>query len=218
VAVSLSKLPWYGQIGAFLALSVAGLFAFYYLYASPMQEDMAQRQRKLDALQADIRKSQAIAQRLPQFRAEVGELETRLETLKNVLPEEKDMGDLLRRLHTLALQSNLTIRNFKPAPAPVTKQLHAEVPINLEIDGAYHNLGLFFDRVSKFPRIIHIGAIDIKGKDKQEPNSTITADFVATTFVLLENKPVAAAAAGPGKPGAPAATPATAQAGRGGAR
>jgi type IV pilus assembly protein PilO len=214
VAVSLSKLPWYGQIGAFLALSVAGLFSFYYLYASPMQEEMAQRQRKLEALQADIRKSQAIAQRLPQFRAEVGELETRLETLKNVLPEEKDMGDLLRRLHTLALQSNLTIRNFKPAPAPVTKTLHAEVPINLEIDGAYHNLGLFFDRVSKFPRIIHIGAINIKGKDKQEPNSTITADFVATTFVLLENKPAAPA----GKPGAPAATPAAAPAGRGGAR
>jgi type IV pilus assembly protein PilO len=206
VAVTLTKLPWYGQIGAFLALSVAGVAAFFYLYASPMQEEMTQRQRKLDALQADIRKSQAIAQRLPQFRAEVGELETRLETLKNVLPEEKDMGDLLRRLHTLALQSNLTIRNFKPAPAPITKQLHAEVPINLEIDGAYHNLGLFFDRVSKFPRIIHIGNIAIKGKDKQEVNSTITADFVATTFVLLENKP----APPPGKPGAPAAAPAAA--------
>ncbi len=200
MAVTLSKLPWYGQIGAFLALSLASLLAFFYLYVTPMQEEMAQRQRKLDTLQADIRKSQAIAQRLPQFRAEVGELETRLETLKNVLPEVKDMGDLLRRLHTLAVQSNLTIRNFKPAPAPITKQLHMEIPIDLEIDGAYHNLGLFFDRVSKFPRIIHISGINIKAKDKQEATSTITADFVATTFVLLENKAPAAAA----KPGAPA--------------
>jgi type IV pilus assembly protein PilO len=206
--VTLQKLPWYGQIGAFLALSVAGVAAFYYLYASPMQEEMAQRQKRLEALQADIRKSQAIAQRLPQFRAEVGELETRLETLKNVLPEEKDIGDLLRRLHTLALQSNLQIRSFKPAPAPIVKQLHAEVPINLEIDGTYHNLGTFFDRVSKFPRIIHIGNLAMKEKDKQEPNSTITADFVATTFVLLENKPAPATPAKPGAPGAPAAVPA----------
>lgn len=197
--VTLTKLPWYGQIGAFFALAVAGVLAFFYLYASPMQEEMAQRQRQLEALQADIRKSQAIAQRLPQFRAEVGELETRLETLKNVLPEEKDMGDLLRRLHTLAVQSNLTIRNFKPAPQ-VPQQLHAEIPINLEVDGAYHNVGLFFDRVSKFPRIIHIGNINIKGKDTQEPNSTITADFVATTFVLLENKPAAAPGTAPGGP------------------
>jgi type IV pilus assembly protein PilO len=215
--VTLTKLPWYGQIGAFFALSVAGVAAFFYLYASPMQGEMALRRKKLEALQADIRKSQAIAQRLPQFRSEVGELETRLETLKNVLPEEKDMGDLLRRLHTLAVQSNLTIRNFKPAPQPITKQLHAEIPINLEIDGAYHNVGLFFDRVSKFPRIIHIGSIDIKGKDKQEPNSTITADFVATTFVLLDPSKVPPPAATTAK-GRPAAKPAAAGAAKGGAR
>jgi Tfp pilus assembly protein PilO len=188
VAVSLSKLPWYGQIGAFLALSIAGVAVFFYMYVTPMQERMAERQRSLDTLQAGIRKSQGIAQRLPQFRAEVSELETRLETLKNVLPEEKDIGDLLRRLQTLAVQSNLTIRGFKPGGSPVTKQLHSEFPYVLQLDGAYHNLGTFFDRVSKFPRIIHIGSINIKGKEKQEPNSTITADCVATTFVLLESK------------------------------
>lgn len=214
MAVTLTKLPWYGQIGAFFALSVAGVVAFFYLYASPAQAEMAVRRKKLEALQADIRKSQAIAQRLPQFRAEVGELETRLETLKNVLPEEKDMGDLLRRLHTLAVQSNLTILVFKPAPQPITKQLHAEWPINVELAGAYHNVGLFFDRVSKFPRIIHIGNVDIKGKDKQEPNSTITADFVATTFVLLDpSKAAPPAAAGKGR----AVKPAVAAA-KGGAR
>jgi type IV pilus assembly protein PilO len=193
VAGTLTKLPWYGQVGAFLGLSAAGVAAFFYLYVSPMQEEMTQRQRKLDALQVDIRKSQAIAQRLPQFRAEVADLEMRLETLKNVLPEEKDMGDLLRRLQTLAVQSNLTIRAFKPSATPVAKQLHSEVPINLQLDGAYHNLAIFFDRVAKFPRIIHISGIDIKAKDRQEPNSTVTADCVATTFVLLESKKPTAA-------------------------
>jgi Tfp pilus assembly protein PilO len=188
VAGTLTKLPWYGQVGAFLGLSVAGVAAFFYLYVTPMNDEMTQRQRKLDALQVDIRKSQAIAQRLPQFRAEVADLETRLETLKNVLPEEKDMGDLLRRLQTMAVQSNLTIRSFKPSPTPVAKQLHAEVPIGLQLDGAYHNLAIFFDRVSKFPRIIHISGIAIKAKDRPEPNSTITADCVATTYVLLEGK------------------------------
>ncbi len=192
MAGTLTKLPWYGQVGAFLGLSAAGLAAFFYLYVTPMQEQMAQRQRKLDALQVDIRKSQAIAQRLPQFRAEVADLEVRLETLKNVLPEEKDMGDLLRRLQTLAVQSNLTIRGFKPAPAPVQKELHAEVPISLQLDGAYHNLATFFDRVSKFPRIIQISGIVIKAKDRPEPNSTITADCIATTYVLTENKKPAA--------------------------
>lgn len=194
MAGTLTKLPWYGQVGAFLGLSAAGVAAFFYLYVSPMQQEMTQRQRKLDALQVDIRKSQAIAQRLPQFRAEVADLEMRLETLKNVLPEEKDMGDLLRRLQTLAVQSNLTIRTFKPAETPVAKQLHAEWPINLQLDGAYHNLAIFFDRVAKFPRLIHVNGVTVKAKERQEPNSTLTADCVATTFVLLEGRKAGAPA------------------------
>ena len=119
-----------------------------------------------------------------------------------MLPEEKDAAEILRRIQTLAVQSNLEVKRFKPA-APVTKQLHAEVPYTVEVEGGYHNLGLFFDRVSKFPRLINISDITIKAKDKQEPNSTITAEFVATTFVLLSTPPKTDKPTAP--PGQPAA-------------
>jgi type IV pilus assembly protein PilO len=93
-----------------------------------------------------------------------------------------------------ASRSNLEIKGFKPNPT-VTKELHAEWPITLELEGTYHNLALFFDRVGKFTRIVNISGLDVKSKDKPQPNSTITATCVATTFVLLD-KPV------PAKPGA----------------
>ena len=206
--VNLSKLPWYTQVGTFLALSIAGMAAFYYFYAAPKQEEMAAQQRQLEGLRTEIGEGLATARKLPEFRAEVQALEARLQGLKTVLPEEKDVGDLLRRLQTLAVQSNLTIRAFKPG-AVVPKQMYAEVPYALELEGDYHNLGLFFDRVSKFPRIINISDIDIKGKDKPEPNSTITAQCLATTFVLIESPPAkpgapgAASAAAPGRPAVP---------------
>ena len=57
----------------------------------------------------------------------------------------------------------------------MTKQTHAEWPITLELDGTYHNLGLFFDCVSKFPRIINVSGVTIKSKDKPQAGSTITA-------------------------------------------
>ena len=79
----------------------------------------------------------------------------------------ENFADLLRSLQTLAVQSNLTIRVFKPAPV-VTKELHAEWPINIELDGTYHNLGLFFDRISRFSRIINIGNIVLKAKDRPD--------------------------------------------------
>jgi type IV pilus assembly protein PilO len=183
--ISLSKLPWYAQIGAFVVVSGLAVFGFWKFYVSEMQADINARQTRLTALKADISKGVATARRLPQFQSEVAELERRLENLRAVLPEQKDVGDLLRRIQTLAMQSSLHIKGFKPAPI-VTKQMHAEWPINLELDGTYHNLGRFFDQVGKFSRIINVSGIHIKAKDKPTLESTISAECVATTFVLFE--------------------------------
>jgi type IV pilus assembly protein PilO len=167
----------------------------------PAEQALAVQRQRLATLRVDISQGMSIARQLPQFQAQVSDLQTRLDGLKAILPEEKDFGDLLRSLQTLAVQSNLTIKVFKPAPV-VTKELHAEWPINIELEGTYHNLGLFFDRISRFPRIINIGNIAVKAKDKPDQNTSISVACVATTFVLIEA--AKAAAAGPG-PGAPAA-------------
>jgi len=162
------------------------------------------RQQQLKELQGDIAKGVSTAKKLPEFQSQVTDLEAKLESLSAVLPEEKDAADLLRRMQTVATQSNLTIKSFKPSPT-VTQQLHAEWPIQLELDGTYHNLAIFFDRVSKFTRIVNIGNVDIRGKERPEPNSTISARCVATTFVLLDREAVSTAKAKPGakpKPGA----------------
>jgi type IV pilus assembly protein PilO len=194
--ISLTKLPWYAQVGAFVVLAAGGIGAYYYYYEEPLQTDMALRQTQLKTLQGDITKGQMTARKLPEFRSQVTELEGRLNNLKAILPAEKDAADLLRLMQTVAIQSHLTIKGFKPAPT-VTKQLHAEWPINLDLDGTYHNLAIFLDRVGRFTRIVNISGVDVKGKERPEPNSTITASCVATTFVLLDKPTV--------KPGAPAA-------------
>ena len=199
--LTLTKLPWYAQVGAFVALAVSGCGMFYYYYEMPVRADMAGRQQQLLALRVDITKGLSTAKKLPEFRQQVTDLEGRLANLKAILPEEKDAADLLNRMQTVAAQSNMTIKGFMPSPT-VTMQLHAEWPIPLELDGTYHNLAIFFDRVGKFTRIVNISALDVKNKDRPDATNTVTATCVATTFVLLE-KPT------PAKPGAkPAATPA----------
>ena len=183
--ISLAKLPWYAQVAAFAALGAAGIGLFYWYYERDARIEMAARQQQLDVLRADVAKGRATAQKLSEFTAQVTDLQGRLESLRAVLPEEKDAADLLRRMQTVAAQSNLTIRSFRPQPV-VTRQLHAEWPIALELDGTYHNLALFFDRVGKFTRIVNISDLTIKGKDRPTPQSTVTATCVATTFVLLD--------------------------------
>jgi len=200
--LTLTKLPWYAQVGAFVALAVVGCGLFYYYYEQPLRADIAGRQTQLEALRTDIAKGLTTAKKLPEFRQEVSDLESRLANLKAILPEEKDAADLLNRMQTVAAQSSMTIKGFKPSPT-VTKQLHAEWPIALELEGTYHNLAIFFDRVGKFTRIVNISGLDVKGKDRPEGNTTITASCVATTFVLLD-KPNAAGKAG-GRGAAPPA-------------
>jgi type IV pilus assembly protein PilO len=193
---SLTKLPWQAQIGAFIVLAIGGVAGFYYEIEMPQRADMVSRQTQLVALKADITKGLNTARKLPEFKAQVTDLEGRLVNLRAVLPEEKDAADLLRRMQTVAAQSNLDIRSFKPNPTQ-TKQLHAEWPITLELSGTYHNLAIFFDRVGKFTRIINISNVDIKGRDRTVGGSTITATCTATTFVLLD-KPKPAGRGGRG--------------------
>jgi type IV pilus assembly protein PilO len=193
--LSLTKLPWYGQIGAFVLVCAAAVFGFWNFYVSEVDTDIAMRQTHLTALRADINKGVATARRLPEFEAQVTDLERRLESLRAVLPEQKDVADTLRRLQGLATQSNLTILRFTPAPQK-QQPLYAEVPYRISAEGTYHNLGLFFDRVSKFPRIINVSDIAIRAAQQPTATSTITADCTATTFVLQE----AAAKGGRGVP------------------
>jgi len=183
--LSLSKLPWWGQIGAFVLVCAGATYGFWHFYVSEMSADVKLRQTRLTALRSDIARGVATARRLPEFESQVTELEQRLENLRQVLPEEKDVADILRRIQGLATQSNLSILRFTPQP-PVQQAMYAEIPFRLQAEGTYHNLGLFFDRISKFPRIISVSEISIRAKTPAEPTATITAECVATTFVLQE--------------------------------
>ena len=195
--LSLSKLPWHAQLGAFVLVCVGAVFGFWKFYVTDMQADIQTRQTRLTALRADIAKGVATARRLPQFQSDVTQLEQRLDNLRAVLPEEKDVADILRRVQGLATQSSLNIQRFTPQ-AQQQEALYAALPYKLKAEGTYNNLGLFFDRISKFPRIINVGDITIKAKQTPEANATIDAECTATTFVLQESKAPAGGRGGRG--------------------
>jgi type IV pilus assembly protein PilO len=93
---------------------------------------------------------------------------------------------LLRQVQEGAVGSNLLIKRFQPLPV-VQKDFFSEWPINLEVDGTYHSLGIFFDKLSKFSRIVNVSEVKI-AENKKRSNQTISATCVATTFVYNEEK------------------------------
>ena len=195
---ALTKMSTSGQLGvaAFAAIIIGGLF--YWQYWGPAVEEENTKTAQLDRLQQEIRQLEVTASKLQDFQREVALLEAKLETLKRILPPEKETPDLMRKVQALAAQSNLVIKNFTPS-AVVNRDFYMEWPINMAVEGSFHNLGMFFDRVSRLSRLVNLGNIKISSNANQTVSNTINASCVATTFVYVEPPP-----APPRPPGAPA--------------
>jgi len=199
----LTKLPLAGQLGvsAVIALLICG--GFYYFWYADAVEQQKVKETRLAALQQEIRALEATANRLPEFQREVQALEARLETLKRILPPEKEMPDLMRRIQYLAAQSSLQIRKFNPATV-VSKDFYQEVPVSIDVEGTYHNMGAFLDRVSRMSRLVNMSDLKIKAQATQTLNNTVGITATATTYVYMDNVPPPGAAPGarPGPGGA----------------
>ena len=200
---ALSRMSLGGQLGlsALMAALICGVF--WWRYWSPAVEEERAKTTQLENLRREIRALEVTANKLQEFQREVALLEAKLETLKRILPPEKETPDLMRKVQALASQSNLLIRKFNPA-ATVNREFYQEWPINVEVDGSYHNLGFFFDRVRRLSRLVNIGTVNVKNRQDQTVSNTVNASCVATTFVYLENAP----ANRPGGPPGPGARPA----------
>jgi type IV pilus assembly protein PilO len=99
----------------------------------------------------------------------------------------------MRRVQYLAAQSSLNIKVFTPT-AVTNKEFYQEVPINVSVEGNYHNLGAFFDRVRRLSRLVNIGNIRVKAQANQTASNTVSAQAVATTYVYIDTPPASGAA------------------------
>jgi type IV pilus assembly protein PilO len=185
---ALTRLPLAGQLGVSAVIAALICGGFYYFWYADALEQQRQKEARLADLQKQIRALEATANRLPEFQREVQALEARLETLKRILPPEKEMPDLMRRIQYLAAQSSLQIRKFNPA-AVVQRDFYQEVPVAIDVDGTYHNMGAFLDRVSRMSRLVNMGDLKIKSQSNQTLSNTVAISATATTYVYVDAPP-----------------------------
>lgn len=176
------KLPFWGQFAVVAVM--AGVLVAVAWMAYPNFNTMSKRnageRSKLEGLQAEIRRGQAIEAKLPEFEREIENLQVKLNDLLAILPTVPETGELLKWVKNLADQSNLELRQFNPQPLRAV-EFYKEFPIQMEIEGDYHDLGVFFDRISKYSRIINVSNVVIAARNQSR--GSIASNFTATTFV-----------------------------------
>jgi len=165
----------------------AGLFFIgNFFWFEDMRGSIEAKDAKLQELQQKIIAGRAAKSRLPQFREEVRRLELDLGRLLKILPTQRKTEDLLRRFRGLGEQGDLNLARLTPAnPTPV--DFYSEWPIRMYIEGTYHELALFLDRISQLRRIINVENLKIRIK-KRVDHHTITAEFIAKTFIYNDPK------------------------------
>ncbi len=180
------KMPFYAQVVLMVVLA-AGLVGVAYEFV-PNLKEMGEQIQKIRAEYTEserkIREGQAIEQKLPEFEREINNLQRKLGDIQQILPTGPETGDLLRWIKNMTDQSNLGLKSFAPGDLkPV--DFYKVFPIEMDVVGRYHDLGIFLDRVSKYSRIINVDNLRLSAL-KSGGEKTISASFTATTFVYEE--------------------------------
>lgn len=171
------------QIAIFGLLSVMTVGAAWQVLIGPVRAELATRSARLAGLQSDVARASATAKRLPVLEREVAALEASLVATTAVLPDEKDAQDVLRQLHEMASDSSLSLSSFTPK-AVADKPQYSEWPIELGLDGNYHDIGRFFDRISNLSLLVSVSNLHLKTRTAATGQGSITATCTATTYVF----------------------------------
>jgi len=183
--------PWYIGLGVGLAVGAVVFGALFWQFVKPLRTEYDFQEAKLAELQTKIQEGRAARQELPKFREEVRQLELELDKLLRILPARRNTPDLMRRIRSLAEQGDFSLKRFNPGTL-TDKEFFSEWPISVNLEGGYHNLALFFDRISRFSRIINIEDLEVSALPTTATSvHTITASFSAKTFVYKEPAPEA---------------------------
>jgi Tfp pilus assembly protein PilO len=205
IDLKLEDKPWYHALGYGLVISVILAGAVHYAWFRGLNRQIKEKRTQLESLQQEIQKGRAAERKLAQFREEVRRLELELGKLLQVLPSKRNTEELIKRIETLTRQGDFTLKKFTPGDF-VAKDFYAEWPIDIALDGTYHNLALFFDRMSRFSRIINVEDLRI-GALENVPQKSISANFIAKTFIYTGDETQL-----PGSETQPAGTPGSPQA------
>jgi type IV pilus assembly protein PilO len=166
-----------------IALAMVVLYSFAFFGVKRSELDALQSQ--LEKLERDLVESRAVAANLSTFTEELENLSRQLDEALEKLPDSAELPVLLTDITSVGKKSGLEFRSFRPR-SELNRNFYAEVPIDIELQGSYHNLGLFLDRVAHLPRIVRINEVSISLESDAKDPPMLKVKGVAETFRFIE--------------------------------
>jgi type IV pilus assembly protein PilO len=190
--------PWYGYL---ILAALVGILVFFFFF-KPRNEELAKLKTQRANLEKELQTLRLKKQELDKIEAELVTLKKSLAELSSIIPEKREIDDILRRIQQLAYDNRLNIMRFEPK-GEINREFYSEWPINIVTTGNYHNLGFFFNSLSQFARLFTVPSVSIKALGNQTDAATVTASWTAMTYIFLDEAaipPPAAKKPAPARP------------------
>lgn len=184
-------------LSVLLAVGVLGIFFFTHFlpFGYPTQRDA------LGALKADYEKkstelarARAAVADLPRFEAEFDLLHHRWAMAAELLPTERQLAVLLRKISLAGQQTGVSFVMFKPGPTKA-ESYYTALPVELSVTGGYHQVGSFLAELANMRRIVTISGLRLSTNPKGDGLASTAATMTASAYSLNTNPAPAAAPA-----------------------
>ncbi len=167
--------------------------SFLPFFNHPMRAKIASLSSEYEKMSAELEKARKTVGSLAKLEAEYDRLHDKWLAAQGLLPKEKEVADLLRKVTRVGNQAGIDFLLFEPQD-PVQKEFITENPVKVKVRGEYHQLGIFLSKVANLDRIINVSSLHIEpvenksqGKEDQAVRGyTIEAEMVMTAYTLVE--------------------------------
>jgi type IV pilus assembly protein PilO len=189
----IKNLQWHFQLLLLVSIATILYLCVWYFVTSVTREEVRVKNEEVATLQAKNEAARVATQRINEFRALYASKAVEYEELKVLLPEQREITNVLAGLQDNARESRMIVMRFSPRDDTQQDVIMAK-PVEIEVDSNFNNLRAFFDKMAKLPRIVSISDFKINQLEKQTAEKTLHAQFLLTAYYAdpeTMNKPVA---------------------------
>ncbi|WP_028581416.1 type IV pilus inner membrane component PilO [Desulfogranum japonicum] len=176
------------KAGLAILLLLLPLLGAYFLMYQPTSEEITRVETQISKTEQDLRKAEQIIRNRHKYEKELADTQAEFAEKAIILPKSQEIPNLLRNISDLGKTAGLDFLSFKPG-AETPQEFYATIPINIETQGPYHNMGFFLDQVSKMERLVTVDNITM-GSPKKEDNEMLLSSKCQLLTYRFTNKPL----------------------------
>lgn len=180
------KDPKTQQLIVFIVLLIVVLVLFFHFPVRANAQKIKILTARRDSLNIELQKAEAAKARLPELQAKIARLEAEWEKAKVMLPSAKEISALIQQISNSGTKAGASFLLFKPsAPVPKPNTIYSEIPVQIKVACAYHQLGRFLSNVGNLSRIVNVPAIRISpGKEGR----SVEAELSTMTYTVTQKE------------------------------